>query len=62
MKQFVEYYVLPFVKSSSDQVCITGSIAYYFKEILQESFDFFQLPTPTIIASPTDGLIEYHQQ
>ncbi len=37
-----------------------GSVAYHFREILQETLDKHQLRCNRILASPIGGLVEYH--
>lgn len=43
-------------------VHFTGSIAYYFKDILQEIASDFKIKIGTITQSPVLGLIEYHKK
>ena len=40
----------------------TGSIAFGFKDILQELCHTYELELGTIMQSPMDGLIEYHKE
>ncbi|ANQ50941.2 hypothetical protein MY04_3593 [Flammeovirga sp. MY04] len=60
MMMFVDYYVLPFVRSKKERISITGSIAYHFKSYIEDAFHENQLQKPEIVASPSEGLIEYH--
>ena len=40
----------------------TGSIAFGFKDILQELCHTYELELGTIMQSPMDGLIEYYKE
>jgi len=40
----------------------TGSIAFGFKDVLQELCHTYELELGTIMQSPMDGLIEYHKE
>lgn len=42
-------------------VNFTGSVAYYFKDILEGCLDSFGLKAGRIVRTPMDGLIEYHK-
>lgn len=42
------------------KVHFIGSIAYYYKEVLEEAANALQIELGTIIKSPMDGLVEYH--
>ncbi|OHX67688.1 hypothetical protein [Flammeovirga pacifica] len=62
MSLFVDYYVLPFVRSKKELICITGSIAHHFNDFIEEAFKKFELQAPTIVKSPSQGLIDYHME
>ena len=38
-----------------------GSIAYYYKEVLQEAMQQTDLKLGKILQSPMEGLIQYHR-
>lgn len=42
------------------KVHFIGSIAYYYKEVLEEAANALQIELGTIIKSPMEGLVEYH--
>ncbi len=42
------------------KIHFTGSIAYYYKEVLEEAASALQIELGTIIKSPMEGLVKYH--
>jgi hypothetical protein len=42
------------------KVHFIGSIAYYYKEVLEEAALALQIELGTIIKSPMEGLVEFH--
>jgi N-acetylglucosamine kinase-like BadF-type ATPase len=44
----------------NNEISFVGSIAWYFKETLQEVADDFGLKIGKIVQSPMEGLLEYH--
>ncbi len=42
------------------EICFTGSVAYYYRDILREVFKNNNLKTGKILKEPIEGLISYH--
>ncbi len=60
MKSFVKNYVQQYDNCKEVPVHFVGSIAYYLKEELQETFDKYNLKLGNVLRRPIDGLISYH--
>jgi N-acetylglucosamine kinase-like BadF-type ATPase len=60
MKSFVKNYIKQFDNCKEVPVHFVGSIAFYLKEELQETFDKYGLQLGTVLRRPIDGLIAYH--
>ncbi len=50
------------LNNSSDKINLTGSVAWYFKNIIEESINKHNLQVGLILKDPIDGLVEYHLQ
>ncbi len=61
LQEFFDYRVLPFEKDSNTPIYFIGSIAFYFKDILEEVVLKNNLIITDVIQRPIDGLIEYHK-
>ncbi|MBB6612934.1 hypothetical protein H7F15_17975 [Pontibacter sp. Tf4] len=59
---FFERHVLKYKDHTKLPVNFVGSIAYYFADILKSAARKYGLHVGTIIQSPSEGLISYHQQ
>lgn len=59
--QFVSEYVLPLPETQQYPMYATGSVAWHGRQILNQSLKEKHLPEATVMASPMDGLIGYHQ-
>lgn len=59
--RFIERNVLQYVQASSLPVHFSGSIAWYFREILVEAIHASGLQTGKIIREPMQELLKYHQ-
>ncbi|GGN09093.1 ATPase [Dyadobacter beijingensis] len=57
---FVNKYVLKHANAADYPVHFTGSIAYYYQDILREVVESNGLRTGRILKSPLEGLIGYH--
>ena len=44
------------------EIGFTGSVAYYFQDILKEVMKKHRLKISRIIASPIEGLVRYHRE
>lgn len=57
---FIEKYVLKHENAEKYPVHFTGSIAYFYRDILQECLKKKGLTPGKILKSPLEGLLEYH--
>ncbi len=57
---FVKKYVLKHANAAQYPVHFTGSIAYYYQDILRRVLENNGLQTGRILKSPLEGLIDYH--
>jgi len=57
---FVKKYVLKHTNAAQYPVHFTGSIAYYYQDILRMVLENSGLKTGRILKSPLEGLIDYH--
>ncbi|WP_221389787.1 N-acetylglucosamine kinase [Dyadobacter sp. NIV53] len=57
---FIEKYVLKHENPEKYPVHFTGSVAYYYQDILQKSLRNKGLMPGKILKSPLEGLLEYH--
>jgi len=60
MKSFVKNYIKQYENCKEVPVHFVGSIAFYLKEELQETFDKYGLKLGNVLRRPIDGLIAYH--
>ncbi|MBA6156313.1 N-acetylglucosamine kinase [Tenacibaculum sp. S7007] len=60
-QKFFEYRVLPFDKDKNTPIYFIGSIAFYFKDILEQVALDNNLIITDVIQRPIDRLVEYHQ-
>ncbi|WP_035672825.1 N-acetylglucosamine kinase [Flavobacterium sp. 83] len=60
MKSFVKNYIKQYDNCKDVPVHFVGSIAFYLKEELQETFDKYELNLGNVLRRPIDGLIAYH--
>ncbi len=60
MKSFVKNYIKQYENCKEVPVHFVGSIAFYLKEELQETFDKYELQLGNVLRRPIDGLIAYH--
>jgi glucosamine kinase len=59
---FVKKYVKKHIDAEKYPVHFTGSIAYYYQEILKDALDRYGLTAGQISKSPLIGLVNYHLQ
>jgi len=57
---FLTRNVLQYNKSKELPIHFTGSIAYYFRDLLEIALDKHQLQLGNIIKDPIDGLVDFH--
>lgn len=60
--EFLTRNVLQYNKAKDLPVHFTGSIAYYFRDLLSVALEKRQLKLGNIIKDPIEGLIEFHQK
>lgn len=60
MKSFVKNYIRQFDNCKEVPVHFVGSIAFYLKDELQQTFDKYELQLGNVLRRPIDGLIAYH--
>lgn len=61
-QEFFKYRILPFKKGKETPIYFIGSIAYYFRDILEKVALKNNLVITDIIQRPIDGLVEYHKK
>ncbi len=61
-RKFIDYHVLCFPEATEVPIHFVGSIAHYFREVLVDAVDYFNLQLGKVVQRPLDGLIEYHRQ
>ncbi len=62
VQKFFEYRILPFQKGKETPIYFIGSIAYYFRDILEKIALKNNLIITDVIQRPIDGLVEYHKK
>jgi len=60
MKSFVKNYIKQYDNYKEVPIHFVGSIAFYLKDELQETFDKYELQLGNVLRRPIDGLIAYH--
>ncbi|MDO6676010.1 N-acetylglucosamine kinase [Tenacibaculum sp. 1B UA] len=61
IQEFFKYRILPFEKDSQTPIYFIGSIAYYFKDILEKIASKNKLPVTDVIQRPIDNLVDFHR-
>ncbi len=61
-RTFFKYRILPYGKNASVPIYFIGSIAHYFKPILQEVARENELEITGVLQRPIDELLLYHQK
>jgi len=59
-QEFFKYRILPFEKSSETPLYFVGSIAFYFRDILEKVAKKYDLKVTDVIQRPIDNLLQYH--
>ncbi|MCL7763370.1 N-acetylglucosamine kinase [Polaribacter sp. Z014] len=59
-QEFFKYRILPYNKTAETPIYFIGSIAYYFRDILEEMAKKNNLVITDVIQRPIDKLLEYH--
>ena len=61
-KAFIEAFVLRYSDCKSLKISFIGSVAFHFKDILEESLLEYGLTMGTVMSTPAEGLVRYHQR
>lgn len=61
VQEFFKYRILPFEKDSQTPIYFIGSIAYYFKDILEKVASKNKLSVTDVIQRPIDNLVDFHR-
>jgi len=61
-QEFFKYRILPFEKDAQTPLYFIGSIAYYFRDILEKIAKKNNLKVTDVIQRPIDRLLEYHKK
>lgn len=61
-QEFFKYRILPFKKTAATPLYFIGSIAFYFREILEKTAKKNHLEVTDVIQRPIDNLLEYHRK
>ena len=61
-EKFFKYRILPYDLSKETPIYFIGSIAHYFREILDDVADKYDLKITDVIQRPIDNLIAYHKK
>lgn len=62
LNDFFHYHILKYRQSWKQPLHFTGSVAYYFKDVIESLCHQYELECGSIVQSPLKGLIRYHQQ
>ena len=60
MKSFVKNYIRQYENYKEVPVHFVGSIAFYLKDELKQTFDKYEMKLGNVLRRPIDGLIAYH--
>jgi N-acetylglucosamine kinase-like BadF-type ATPase len=60
-RNLVQYFHSPAASHQPSDIGFVGSIAYYYKPILEEAMKAEGMPLGTILQDPIEGLKEYHK-
>ncbi|AUC22230.1 N-acetylglucosamine kinase [Polaribacter sejongensis] len=60
-QEFFKYRILPYNKTAETPIYFIGSIAHYFRDILEEMAGKNNLVITDVIQRPIDNLLEYHR-
>ncbi len=61
-EKFFQYRILPYQKGPEIPIYFIGSIAHYFRDILEKVAKSYGLNITDVIQRPIDNLIEFHQK
>jgi hypothetical protein len=61
-QEFFKYRILPYNKTSETPIYFIGSIAYFFRDILEKVAQKNNLVISDVIQRPIDNLLKYHKE
>ena len=61
-QSFFQYRILPFQKGTETPIYFIGSIAFYFRDILDKVAAKHHLEVTDVIQRPIDNLVAYHKE
>ncbi|WP_299125599.1 N-acetylglucosamine kinase [uncultured Tenacibaculum sp.] len=61
-QEFFKYRILPYQKGSETPIYFIGSIAYYFRDILENVASKNNLIITDVIQRPIDNLVKFHME
>ncbi len=61
-QSFFKYRILPFEKNNTTPIYFIGSIAFYFRDILDKVASKHNLEVTEVIQRPIDRLVAYHKE
>lgn len=61
LNDFFFNHLYKYTESWKYPINFTGSVAYHFKDVLQELCNGYELELGTVLKAPMDGLIKFHQ-
>lgn len=59
--EFFKYRILPYKKDNKTSIYFIGSIAFYFRDILEKVAEKYDLKITDVIQRPIDNLLTYHK-
>jgi glucosamine kinase len=59
---FIQQQIMRYPDFDKNPVCFTGSVAFHFQSILRNQLKIAGIQIGKILASPGDGLLEFHLQ
>ena len=61
LNDFFHHHILKYRQSWKQPIHFTGSVAFYFQDVIHNLCDQYELECGTINQSPLKGLINYHK-
>lgn len=60
--EFFKYRILPYQKTKETPIYFIGSIAFYFRDILEKVASKYDLRITDVIQRPIDNLVNFHKE
>lgn len=61
-QEFFKFRILPYQKDVNTPIYFIGSIAYYFRDILEKVAEKYNLKITDVIQRPINNLLDYHRE